>query len=594
MRRWNRRFAAATLVILASCGGGADVGSDSDRLAPPAASSSGQAAVGAAMSNAALGFLSLADGSIREGVTDAQGLFEVPADLRAPVLVQATSANGAYMHFGYMRERGQHVAVNPITTTLIALAAERHPSSISAALTPDQLERGQAAVATAFGPVLSATQVPASTDFLVARFSTNHTGLDLVLDSIGIQLMADGSVILTNKINGARQAATPATVEPLPFDAATVAQMADLPIGLCADTLESMTSQQLASDTGAYAASFLDSGQSLATYMHLMATAAGSSAFRLSMPVFAGVDANGNMVFTAMQINAASGQYISDATLTVDRNAAGRCVIVGNQYPFTVSVQPAIKQLIRVDGLSGLANHEVVPALNGLEIRIGAADNGTAVNTTTGASGGEQIRSVRVDACSPGGPCVNLATLHSQDKPTNKGSFRIDGSAYDFMDMMPVPAVNLLTGSPNPIKVTFFGTASAPSDPADDTGRVGSPLYAKVGGPAFSASEFAATVVPTVKDVSYLQSFTDRPAVEYDAGTGTLRTVVFLSQGGSQPLKSVQVLVMKPGTGTVTAPSSADYENASYRSLTLGARIPSRAGTIQTKYLWAPGSPGSY
>lgn len=594
MTRRARPLALATLIFVSSCGGGGGGQPAGETPGGPVISSTGQAAVGAAMSNATLDFLSLADGATRQAVADGQGMFTVPADLQAPVLVQATSTNSAFMLFGYMRQHGQHVAVNPVSTTLIALAAARHPSAITTPLASEQLGAGQASVSAAFGPVLSATQVPASTDFLSARFSTDHTGLDLVLDSIGVQLIGDGSVVLTNKISGQRQTVRTGSVSPLEFDAASIARVEDLPIGLCADTLEGMSSETLASDTTAYDPAFLDSGRSLSTQMALVATAAGSSMYRLSMPVFAGVDANGNMVFSAMQINVASGRYLADTTVTVAPNTQGRCVIVGNRYPFNVSVQPAIKRLIRLDGLSGLANHEVVPAVNGLEVQVGAPDSGSAVNTTTGAPGGEQIRSVRVDACAPDGSCVNLATLHSQNKPTNKGTFRIDGSAYDFMDMMSAPSIDVLTGAANPIKVTFFNSVTAPSDPADDTGRVGMPLYTKVAGPVFSESELASIVLPTARNPSYLQSFNDRPTAEYDAGTGTLRSIGFLSQALTMPLKSVSVLVMKPGAGSVTAPASADYENASYRSLTLFARIPSRAGFVVTKYLWAPGSPGSY
>lgn len=596
MNRAGRQLALVALVVIAGCGGGG--GGDTGTAAPPpttaAQASSGQAAVGAAMANAALKFTSLADGTSAQGTADALGLFTVPAELQAPVLVQATSANGAYILFGYLREHGQHVAVNPITTTLITLAAGRHPAGVTAPLPADGLAAGRQAVATAFGAVLAATQVPATTDFLAARFSTDHTGLDLVLDSIGVQLGADGAVLLANKISGERRTLTASSVVPLPFDAAAVAQMESLPIAQCAGTVDGMSSETLAADASAYDPAFLDSGRSLPTFMGLMATAAGASAYRLAMPVFSGVDANGNMVFSAMRINAATGKYIADMALAVNRNAQGRCVIMGNRYPFNVSVQPAIRQLVRLDGLTGLANHEVVPAVNGLEIQVGAPDAGSAVNTTTGAPGGDAILSARVDVCGPSGTCVNLATLRSQMKPTNKGTFRIDGSPYDFMDVMPVPAVDLHPGTRNPIRISFFSSTTAPSDPLDDTGRVGPRLYAKVPGPAFSASEFAAIALPTARNASYLQSFNDRPAVEYDAGTGVLNTAGFLGQAPGQPLKSAQVLVLQPGSGTVTAPASVDYDNAFYRSLTLTSRIPSRAGVIVTKYLWSPGNPGSY
>jgi hypothetical protein len=592
LRSWSRHCALVVLVFLAACGGGG--GGDAGPSVPAPNASTGQAAVGAPMSNAALVFLSLTNGARMQGMADAQGNFMVPAELRPPVLVKATSANSAFAYFGYLREQGQHVAVNPVSTTLIAVAADRHPSSVAAPLTDQQLATGRAAVATAFGRVLAATNVSAATDFLAARFATNHTGLDLVLDSIGAQLNADGSVLLTNKISGARQTVRAGSVAPLPFDANTAAQMNALPIALCAGTLDGLGSQALATETRAYGATFLDSGRSLSTYMALMASAGAGAAFTLAMPVFIGVDANGNLAFSAMQVNTASGQYISDTVLTVNRNADGRCVIVGNRYPFQVSVQPAIKQLIRVDGLKGLANNEVVPAVNGLEIQVGAPDNASAVNTTTGAPDGQQIRSARVDLCAPDGTCVKLATLRSQNKPTNRGTLRIDGSPYAFMDMMPAPQLELVTGLANPVRITFFGSDAAPEAPDDDTGRVDAPLFAKVPGAMFTPAEFAAVAMPSVRNPQYLQSFEDRPSVEFDAGSSTLGAAVFLATAPNQPLKSVRVTVLQPGTGSITAPASADYRDASYRSLTLGARIPSRAGTIQTKYLWAPGSPGSY
>ena len=591
-------LAAAGLIACGGEGGGSSgVGGGS---------TTGQAAVGAPMSYASITIKSLVDSTSQTTAGDESGNFTVTSGVTYPALVSATSANGAYTYYGYMKSAKSTPAVNPLTTTLLALSTGQAPSTITTPLTDNQIEAGKAAISSIFGRVLTAANVSASSisDLLNTKFTTDHTGLDLVLDSVSVETLSDGTVSLTNKLSGIKKGASQSDTSELTFDTDDSNDIANLPIASCSTFLSGLNSTNLASDNTVYDPNFLNAGLARDDFKSFVSTAVNRYAsFKFAMPTFTGTDGNGNLSFNVMLVNTTTNKYVADLLMTLKKNTSGNCVMVGDQYPFSMTIQPAIKKMIRADEYAktgvlatDVGNHVVDPAINGIEIMIGATDNSNNVNTTTGKPGGSQINSVRVDICNKAEACRNLATMSSQNKPNNKGNFRIDGSDYNFINMMPTPAGNfsLYSDSKNPIKVTFFSSATAPRLVTDNTNKVGNSLYAKSLGEVFSANEFANITLPSSTNAStVLTAFNDLPAVQYDSGTGNLMGVLVLTSNGTS-IKSTQMMLLKKGSGSATAEVSSDYSDARYRSIELNSRIPSRAGNISTKYLWSPGSRGSY
>jgi hypothetical protein len=465
----------------------------------------------------------------------------------------------------------------------LTIASGGNPSSIASAISDADLEAAKTKTASLFQPLLSATNQSSATDFLSKTFTTDHTGLDLVLDSVGIQLSANGSLIVVNKLTGVVTNVDPSNITPIGFDATAVARMTNAPIQLCANFLDGLTSQTLTSDTSIYDANFLESGRSKDVFMAEFAQVASPNGFKVSMPIFAGFDANDNLTFDIQLGSSTTNDYITDYRLTVKKHASlNKCVLAGDQYPFEITIQPAIKTTIRMDGLTSNA----VSKFAGLEIYVGAHSDWDFANNDISSA---RIKSARVDVCNSAGTCSNVATLTNSGGAA-KGIFNIDGSsANNNLKMLQNSSVNLFTDVSNPIKITFFSSVSAPlTGNANSIGVV----YTRSSAPLFTSAEVAALEMSSISNASILSGQLSNPTLQWSSGSGVI------SEIGMRSNNSVDVnddgkLILKKGTGS-TSFSVVDPASPWYKSISISAHIPSRPGMLETKYIWAPTCDGCY
>jgi len=566
-------------VLLAACGGGG--GSAGNGQSAVYAANAGSAAIGVAMSNASISIQPLPAGSNAEVLVtaDAGGKFTVPSGTKFPALVKATSINKQYTFYGYIKSADQTgIPVNPITTTLLTLAASGHPSTITTALDASTLNVAREKTATLFSALLNATGQSNTTDFLSKTFSTDHTGLDLVLDSVGIQLSNNGVISITNKMTGVVTVVDPQSIAAIPFDANAISQMNTLPIGLCANFLDGLTSQSLINDASIYDASFLDSGRNRTAFISEIAQVTGSDTFKISMPVFIGEDAYGNLVYSVNLTNSTTNDYINDYALTTkkDVSSAG-CVLVGDQNPFEIVIQPAIKSLIRVDSLTD----NVATKFAGLEIYIGAhSDWAFASNDYANT----RIYSARVDVCDSASNCTLLATLTNPGGAA-KGIFNLDGIyANNNFRMLEGTSFALTTDIINPIKITFFSSPTAPL--TGTTNAIGSSIYTRATGGAFTAQEIAAIEMPSIANPAILTNPLTNPTVQWNSGSGVISELGVTSAYNGLITSDWRIL-LKSGTGSTTF-NFSETQNSQYRAIGIASHIPNRSGMIETKYIWAP------
>ncbi|WP_146182832.1 hypothetical protein [Limnohabitans sp. Jir72] len=574
-----------SILALAGCGGGGSTNGATNGSSAVFATNAGSAAIGAAMANASISIQPLPSGSNAEVIitADTDGKFTIPSGTKLPAVVKATSANKQWTYYGYIKSVDQvGIPVNPITTTLLTLAAGGHPSTITTPISDAALSTARTQTATLFSALLAATSQSNATDFLSKTFSTDHTGLDLVLDSIGIQLSSTGTISIINKMTGVITQVDPLSILAIPFDSNAIAQMNTLPIAMCSNFLNGLTSQQLTTNSSLYDAQFLESGRNKDLFMNEFLQISVSG-FSVSMPIFAGLDSNGNLQFSIQLGNANSNEYITDYALTVKKdNFFDKCVLVGNQHPFEIVIQPAIKTTIRVDSL--LQN--AVTKFAGLEIYVGAHDDWNFANNDIGQV---RIKSARLDVCNLADVCENLATLTNIGGAA-KGIFNIDGvSANNYLKMIPNPNVNLFADNSNPIKITFFS-----SDVAPLSGNVNSigVIYTRSTAPAYTELEVSQAVLPSVVNYSILSGAISYPSLEWVAGSGVVSELGIHSTSLTT-LSDEWKLILKSGTG-ITNFSVVDPVDPYYKSIHLSGHMPNRPGMLETKYIWAPTCPSCY
>lgn len=569
-----------TIPFLLSCSGGGGGTSNSSTTTTI------QAVAGAPMSYASVRIKSLTDSTSTSLTADADGnisISSLSSTVTPPALITATSQSGNYTYYGYWKNSSQAtIAVNPITTTLLALAANTNPSLITSAI---DLTSATTSVKTVFGDVFTAASVDASSmDFISTTFTANHTGLDLVLDSIQTSVNASGNVTLTNKLNGTNLSISTNSVSAMPFNAQAVTLMQNAPIKTCSDVLTGLTSSKLATDTSIYDSSFLASGKNRSQFMTMISELSSSNAFTVKMPVFAGVDGNNNYNFNMLLTNSSSGAYISDISIPM-KLAGGNCVLTGNQLPFEISIQPAIKHTVRVDGTTS-ANTTSTPVA-GIEVQIG----------TTGASltyNGTAIASARVDMCDENNSCTLLAKLSTSNGSSyfSLDSTNYSSTNYGFLQMIPNPSFSLINSLSNPIKVSFFSTAPAPT--TGTTNLIGSPVWTRSTADKFSSAEISAVVQPSIVNNTIIQNVVATPTLNYDSGSTIISSISMQNAVSGQNPTYSEKLILAGGTGSVvftgTSPSLSDY----YRAIYVAGRIPGRNGMIQTKYVWAPACSGCY
>ncbi|MDT7836873.1 hypothetical protein [Aquabacterium sp. OR-4] len=202
---------ALLAAVVAGCGGGSDSAPDS--LAAPDAQQldgapcgdcrpgvlSGQAASGQPLADAAV-LAVAADGRRVEGRTDAQGRFALGVGSPGTAwLLQVRGQAGGRAVTWHALCRGAEVGTRHVTVTAISelVAAQvlgGRPAELLQAGTldllrvdADSLRRAEALAEAVLRPLLDAAGVAAAVDLRVTAFSTDRSGLDLVLELLDVQ-----------------------------------------------------------------------------------------------------------------------------------------------------------------------------------------------------------------------------------------------------------------------------------------------------------------------------------------------------------------------------------------------------------------------
>jgi hypothetical protein len=572
----------ATLII-AGCGGGGGTATTSTTPTSTLTSINGKAAIGAPMSYASISTTSLVDATSDTKTADVNGNFTIPAGtVTFPALVRAVGSDGSDVYYGYVSSASQTtVAINPLSTVELTLAAGKHPGLITHSINSSSLATAQSQVATIFAQPLTAASVSTSTDFLSTTSATDHTGLDMVLDSTSEYIEGDGTVVANNKLTSATtnfNSSTANSASPLTFDATSTTAFNNAPIATCSNFINGINSTNLSAAD--FDSTFLWNGNNATTFMSMFS----GSTFKFGLPVFLGIDANSNYLFNLTVFNSTTNASITALNLPLKLNA-GNCVFVGNQFPFEVTVQPAIKSEMRVDGTTTSPNVTTSPVA-GFEVQLGGnSGSGGAVPANTW--GGTQIASARVDVCDASSTCTVLATLTA---PTS-GVFTIDASSYtgtnySFLNLIPNPGFPLINGVPDPIKISFFSTAPAPTTGGTTIGV----LHTRVDGPAFTTSEQAAITMPSATNATTLlsASTTTNPTVNYDSGSAVVSSIG-LTTDSTGSLVSKGNIVINSGIGSSAFSGfSLDSTTATYSSLVVDSHLPGRPGMVEVKYVWSP------
>lgn len=566
---------SASLLALVGCGGGSGSSSNNSSASSTQTTTvSGQAVVGSPMAYAQITFKSLADKSLGSLVADAEGRFALPSSVTYPVIVRALSADGVYENYGYVASKDQQLlAVNPLTTMALAIASGKAPSAIEQPLSQANLERGNLSVRALFKQLFGQSGVVGTPNLYETVFDTNHTSLDLVLDAMSIDFSADGVVHLVDKLTGSSASysildITP-SITPIGFSAQKLEELNSVPLTACSKLLNSMDGYRLATDASVYDPNFKHAGRDVAEHMRTIASITQSNQFIYKMPVFKRIDANGNYVFSVLQVNSADKNDYATNSVVVKKSGAD-CKLVGDQFPVSITVRPAIKYLARVDGT---AYYTTSSPLYGYEITLGGQNTPSKIN-------GESISGARVEFCSSQDQCVELASLSrspaSNTYVDNAAAFDLVGR-HRVLGLIPNPDISYASNLANPVRVTFYTQSNAVS------------VFTTLGGKQFTASEVAALKLPKITNPEILNSVTQNPLVNYDSADGVLFSIMMGSANRTPKNVNQTNIVLDKGAGSTLFNGFDMDANAHMRSLTATSVIPNRSGGVMTaRYVWAP------
>jgi hypothetical protein len=190
-------------LLICACGGGS-----SSSEAPQVSTISGVAAAGAPIFGTV--YVKGADGGIVSTDINADGSYNLDVtDLTTPyILYVEGTVNWETVKLYSVSFTDGYINITPITdyilrTALLGDAESAYANWHSAGLTPDILSAAETDVQEQLQPLLNAVGLPPDIDLICTAFNADHTGLDLVLDSITISIDDTGTIAtVTNNLTG--------------------------------------------------------------------------------------------------------------------------------------------------------------------------------------------------------------------------------------------------------------------------------------------------------------------------------------------------------------------------------------------------------
>lgn len=577
-----KRFAiVAVFVTLISCGGGGGgpaVVADSD------IEISGQAVTGAPMSSAVVSFMIpnpyTGGGNWQKiGTADSTGNFKLNNSTIKkygfPILIRAVSSDGSKTHYSLVNDSAQsNLSINPLTSVQITLALNGSAdANYKNTLTSSNLSSAKTKLDSVFANVFTSAGYASQDNYFAHTFSPNHTGLDMILDSVDVGFQLGGKINITNKITGQNISVSQGSISTLPFSSSDITSMIGVPLQACSTMLESLTSTKMLADDNIYAANFLDSGMTKDSFRtYIRSIVSSLSQFQLGAPVFAGVDSNGSYIFNFNIVNINTRDYLASFEIPVAwMNSTNDCRLVGNQFPFEIYVQPIIRKLIRTDSLTSTYATE---KSRGVEIKVGGEPFQNSINGTVIAKA-----KAKVELCDATNSCQLLADLVA---PSGSGTFELANQNLGFHYVIPNPTFSLFNTLPNPVRVKLL----------DSSDNLLATYSTRSKGVPFSDEEFNAITMPIVRNANTVigtqasSILNTGEKLMYDNGSTVLTSIHVGSRNGVASTDNTK-LILSDSPGEISVPL-LDTSNASYRAIWLNGQLPGRAGKVITKYIWAP------
>lgn len=577
--------------LIAACGGGGGGGATSSGGGASGGVLSGiSAADGSAMAYGAVTISSLADNTTYSGTADVSGSLAIPASgVTYPAIVKVQSLSGGKVNYGYIASSSQtNVPVNPLSTLILSIASNGNPASITTTsqLTTASLTAAKTAVNSIFSNIFQAFSVSSGTDLLTTNFSTNHTGLDLILDALNVKFDALGNPTICTKLLNACRTLDLSNLDTtaVSITQAEVNSLNSAPIATCSNSISAITSTSITSDASLYASDFLNSGLDGAAYRSALASKLGNLTANFSNPIFIGTDSNSNFVFLFDYFNASNNQYVGTFTMPF-KLSGSNCVMAGDQLPFWIQATSQITVQTRVDGTSDAAVTTSSP-VRGLVFRAGGDGfGGTSVQDTVTVSGSPvTIQTLQFYMCDASNNCTN----HLMDMVKGGNN---NGYYYTPNGTNTIPAISYATagitspnafynGNPNPILVKMLDSGST----------VQKQVRLKIKGGFISAAEMNSITLPSITNAQTILSTGStltNPTLNLTIPNGVIVQGVSLASGlMSGQVSSTSKFVMSGATTTSTVSRTID-SNTDYRSIQLNANTVS--GTpISIKYVWSP------
>jgi hypothetical protein len=589
-------------ILLVACGAGLgstsaclDIGGAGGSSACSNSSSStspyvgtGSATMGAPMSYANIVIQPL--GSNSQPLTtkaDINGAFEIKNISSFPILVTATSTSGESVQYGYIKSSSQTtVAANPITTLVITLANNGNPDSITTPLSDNAINQAHADAKVVLNKFLLEVGEANTNDFTAKIFNTDHTGLDLLLDSLGFSINANGKTIITNRLTGIQKQIDRNNLTEIQLEESSKLILRQLPLSLCSNMLTSLTSDQLINDDSLFSPDFLLNGATKTVVRETISNLSADGQIIITTPSFNGLDENENLVFDLSILKSSNKKYIGKLSAAVQKiNGQNSCVFIGNQLPFRISVEPTVRSMIRLDGYTNNTTNKMY----GVGISVGAYYSDYY---TSNHINGVLIRSAKVEVCDRNDSCQLLAKLQNSE---TRATFSIQENNTPH-NILANPSFSLFTDTATPIKISLFSSATAPT-----IGNVGllKVTRTRAVGDLFTSAEVEKIVMPTITnssaitDASNSGSITNIVNLNFNSGSGIVSYSSALSEGNGLFISNEGPLILKKGTGSFTM-ELTNPTNIGYRSLTINAPQLNRPGAVETKYLWSPNCNGCY
>lgn len=571
------QFAAIALVVLlVSCGGGGSGSDGNSGITGPVA----QASAGSPMSKARVVFKSLADSTSASGTADDDGAVAIPqSGLTYPAIAQAISANGNLIYYGYVASASQKNApINPLTTLTLAIASGGNPRNITSVAqlsAAKSLSAAQSDLKSIFSNILSRYGVATNTDLLTTNLVQDHTGLDLILDSIAVNLDPSGNPVICNKLTASCRTLNLSSLNTsaIPFSDADYASLQQVPFDTCSRAIGNLTLATLTNDVALYDNQFVHSGINAAQFRSNFAQAYSGLNLKFNQPLYVGKDGFNNFLFR-FSVMDVSGRHLADMVMPMKMSGA-RCLLAGNQLPFNIGVSSTIFKQERVDGTNN-PNAVTTGADAGLYFQV------SGISSSSAPYQGSEINSVTFDYCDAQNACSSLVTMTKA--PSNSG-FYFPSGEIPFLKYSSagLSSNSFYNGNANPIRVTFKTANNSVVNPS---------IYIRPNGGYIAPDVVQGLALPSVTNVTTILSTGSNlssPTFNFTTSAGIVVGGLRLNHGPhTAQVSGTTQMVLTSTSGSATISDSITSSTDTYRSLTLTGAVPGGLAAITVKYVWSP------